>query len=160
MDRIVKLPFGEMPAGMAVDIAIFDVTTHAWDLAKATGQSTDSRSRGRGASPTWWRRTCSTTTCAASGLFGPGGRDRRPTCPPPIGWLRSPVARRSGSGGQRVGERHARAPERLGDRRVHDLHRSAVFTPFANSGSLATASAHALGGASATAYGSVALVSA
>jgi uncharacterized protein (TIGR03086 family) len=41
MDRIVKLPFGEMPARMAVDIAIFDVTTHAWDLARATGQSTD-----------------------------------------------------------------------------------------------------------------------
>jgi len=41
MDRIVKLPFGEMPAGMALNIAIFDVTTHAWDLAKATGQSTD-----------------------------------------------------------------------------------------------------------------------
>jgi uncharacterized protein (TIGR03086 family) len=41
MNRIVKLPFGEMPAGMALDIAIFDVTTHAWDLAKATGQSTD-----------------------------------------------------------------------------------------------------------------------
>ncbi len=41
MDRIVKMPFGEMPAGMAIDIAIFDVTTHAWDLAKATGQSTD-----------------------------------------------------------------------------------------------------------------------
>jgi uncharacterized protein (TIGR03086 family) len=40
MDRIVKLPFGEMPAGMAVSIAIFDVTTHAWDLAKATGQDT------------------------------------------------------------------------------------------------------------------------
>ena len=41
MDKIVKLPFGEMPAGMALNIAIFDVTTHAWDLAKATGQSTD-----------------------------------------------------------------------------------------------------------------------
>ena len=41
VDRIVKLPFGEMPAGMALNIAIFDVTTHAWDLAKATGQSTD-----------------------------------------------------------------------------------------------------------------------
>jgi uncharacterized protein (TIGR03086 family) len=40
MDRIVQMPFGEMPAGMAVNIAIFDVTTHAWDLAKATGQST------------------------------------------------------------------------------------------------------------------------
>lgn len=41
MHRIVKLPFGEMPAAMAVNIAIFDVATHAWDLAKATGQSTD-----------------------------------------------------------------------------------------------------------------------
>ncbi len=40
MDRMVKLPFGEMPAGAAVNIAIFDVFTHAWDLAKATGQST------------------------------------------------------------------------------------------------------------------------
>jgi uncharacterized protein (TIGR03086 family) len=41
MERIVQLPFGEMPASMAVNLAIFDVTTHAWDLAKATGQSTD-----------------------------------------------------------------------------------------------------------------------
>jgi uncharacterized protein (TIGR03086 family) len=41
MDKIVKLPFGEMPAGMALNIAIFDVLTHAWDMAKATGQSTD-----------------------------------------------------------------------------------------------------------------------
>jgi uncharacterized protein (TIGR03086 family) len=40
MDKIVKLPFGEMPAGAALNIAVFDVTTHAWDLAKATGQST------------------------------------------------------------------------------------------------------------------------
>jgi len=41
MDKVVKLPFGEMPAGEALNIAIFDVATHAWDLAKATGQSTD-----------------------------------------------------------------------------------------------------------------------
>jgi uncharacterized protein (TIGR03086 family) len=41
MDRIVHLPFGEMPGSMALDIAIFDVTTHAWDLARATGQTTD-----------------------------------------------------------------------------------------------------------------------
>jgi uncharacterized protein (TIGR03086 family) len=39
-DKMVKLPFGEMPAGIALRIAIFDVTVHAWDLAKATGQST------------------------------------------------------------------------------------------------------------------------
>jgi uncharacterized protein (TIGR03086 family) len=38
MEKIVKLPFGEMPAGIALDIAIFDVATHAVDLARATGQ--------------------------------------------------------------------------------------------------------------------------
>jgi uncharacterized protein (TIGR03086 family) len=41
LDKVVKLPFGEMPAGVALNIAIFDLTTHAWDLAKATGQSTE-----------------------------------------------------------------------------------------------------------------------
>jgi len=38
MDKIVKLPFGEMPTGIALNIAIFDVATHACDLARATGQ--------------------------------------------------------------------------------------------------------------------------
>jgi uncharacterized protein (TIGR03086 family) len=41
MDRIVRLPMGEMPVRLAMDIAIVDVTTHAWDLAVATGQPTD-----------------------------------------------------------------------------------------------------------------------
>jgi uncharacterized protein (TIGR03086 family) len=40
LGKVITLPFGEMPAGVALEIAIFDVTTHAWDLAKATGQST------------------------------------------------------------------------------------------------------------------------
>jgi uncharacterized protein (TIGR03086 family) len=38
MEKIVKLPFGEMPAGIALNIAIFDVATHSVDLARATGQ--------------------------------------------------------------------------------------------------------------------------
>jgi uncharacterized protein (TIGR03086 family) len=38
MDKIVKLPFGEMPTGIALNLAIFDVATHACDLARATGQ--------------------------------------------------------------------------------------------------------------------------
>jgi uncharacterized protein (TIGR03086 family) len=38
MDKIVKLPFGEMPTPIALNIAIFDVATHACDLARATGQ--------------------------------------------------------------------------------------------------------------------------
>jgi uncharacterized protein (TIGR03086 family) len=40
-EKVVTLPFGTMPAGIALNIAIFDVTVHAWDLAKATGQNTD-----------------------------------------------------------------------------------------------------------------------
>jgi uncharacterized protein (TIGR03086 family) len=39
LEKIVKLPFGEMPAGIALNIAVFDVTTHAVDLARATGQT-------------------------------------------------------------------------------------------------------------------------
>ena len=38
MDKVVTLPFGEMPAGVALNIAIFDVATHTVDVAHATGQ--------------------------------------------------------------------------------------------------------------------------
>lgn len=38
LEKIVTLPFGPMPAGVALNIAVFDVTTHACDLARATGQ--------------------------------------------------------------------------------------------------------------------------
>jgi uncharacterized protein (TIGR03086 family) len=34
----VTLPFGEMPAGVALNIAVFDVLTHAVDIARGTGQ--------------------------------------------------------------------------------------------------------------------------
>ena len=46
MDRLVTLPFGEMPARMAVDIAIFDVTTHTWDLAQRDRPEHRPRPRG------------------------------------------------------------------------------------------------------------------
>jgi uncharacterized protein (TIGR03086 family) len=39
MDKVVKLPFGEMPGGVALNIAVFDVTTHATDLSRATNQA-------------------------------------------------------------------------------------------------------------------------
>jgi uncharacterized protein (TIGR03086 family) len=39
LSKPVTLPFGEMPAGVALNIAIFDVATHACDIAEATGQS-------------------------------------------------------------------------------------------------------------------------
>jgi uncharacterized protein (TIGR03086 family) len=41
MEQTVTLPFGTMPAGVAANIAVFDLTVHALDLASATGQSTD-----------------------------------------------------------------------------------------------------------------------
>lgn len=38
LEKTVTLPFGTMPAGVAMQIAIFDLVVHACDIAKATGQ--------------------------------------------------------------------------------------------------------------------------
>jgi uncharacterized protein (TIGR03086 family) len=41
MATTFKLPFGEVPGQFFVGIRTTDVLTHTWDLAAATGQSTD-----------------------------------------------------------------------------------------------------------------------
>lgn len=41
MDRMLSLPFGEMPGVAFFRLAATDTFTHGWDLARATGQSTD-----------------------------------------------------------------------------------------------------------------------
>jgi uncharacterized protein (TIGR03086 family) len=41
VSRPVTLPFGEVPAEAALRIAASDLVVHAWDLARATGQSID-----------------------------------------------------------------------------------------------------------------------
>ncbi|OBI18942.1 TIGR03086 family protein [Mycobacterium sp. E2327] len=41
MTTTFKLPFGEVPGQMYIGMRTSDVLTHAWDLAAATGQSTD-----------------------------------------------------------------------------------------------------------------------
>ena len=41
LELTVTLPFGVMPAGVALNIAVMDVMTHALDIAKATGQTVD-----------------------------------------------------------------------------------------------------------------------
>jgi uncharacterized protein (TIGR03086 family) len=38
MDRTMRLPFGDLPGSVFVQIAAIDTFTHGWDLAKATGQ--------------------------------------------------------------------------------------------------------------------------
>lgn len=40
-EKIIKLPFGEFPGSAYMGLATTDCFTHGWDLAKATGQSTD-----------------------------------------------------------------------------------------------------------------------
>jgi uncharacterized protein (TIGR03086 family) len=41
LTRMFELPFGTMPGAAFIGLRTNDVLTHAWDLAKATGQSTD-----------------------------------------------------------------------------------------------------------------------
>jgi len=41
MDKMITLPFGDMPGSAFVGLEATDTFTHGWDLAKATGQSTD-----------------------------------------------------------------------------------------------------------------------
>lgn len=41
LDGMVKMPFGEMPGRAVLSLAMTDTFTHGWDIAKATGQSTD-----------------------------------------------------------------------------------------------------------------------
>ncbi len=41
MEKIVHLPFGDMPGAAFVGIAATDTFMHGWDLAKATGQPSD-----------------------------------------------------------------------------------------------------------------------
>lgn len=39
MEGTATFPWGEMPRGAALGIAVFDVAVHGWDLAQATGQT-------------------------------------------------------------------------------------------------------------------------
>jgi uncharacterized protein (TIGR03086 family) len=41
MERIMHLPFGDLPGSVFINIAAVDTFTHGWDLAKATGQPSD-----------------------------------------------------------------------------------------------------------------------
>jgi uncharacterized protein (TIGR03086 family) len=41
LDKVMKLPIGDLPGSVCAWIASGDIFAHGWDLAKATGQSTD-----------------------------------------------------------------------------------------------------------------------
>jgi uncharacterized protein (TIGR03086 family) len=41
MEKMLSLPFGQMPGSAFIGMASTDTFTHGWDLARATGQETD-----------------------------------------------------------------------------------------------------------------------
>ncbi len=41
LEKMVQMPFGEMPGAAVMGLAMTDTFQHGWDIAKATGQSTD-----------------------------------------------------------------------------------------------------------------------
>lgn len=41
LTRMMDMPFGLVPGGVVIGLRTTDAITHAWDLAKATGQPTD-----------------------------------------------------------------------------------------------------------------------
>ena len=41
LEKMITLPFGTLPGAVYLGIATTDAFTHGWDLARATGQSTD-----------------------------------------------------------------------------------------------------------------------
>jgi len=41
MDKILTLPFGQLPGSVFVNIAATDTFTHGWDLARATNQAVE-----------------------------------------------------------------------------------------------------------------------
>ena len=91
LEKTVKLPFGEMPAGVALNIAVFDVLTHAVDIARASGQQvndTELIETALGGRPPDDR-----TGAAHPGRLRRRAAGRRRTRRPPTGSWPSPVAR-------------------------------------------------------------------
>jgi uncharacterized protein (TIGR03086 family) len=41
LEQVWRLPFGDMPGGIAVGIAAMEAFQHGWDTARATGQQTE-----------------------------------------------------------------------------------------------------------------------
>lgn len=39
MERMIPLPFGELPGSVVLELSVFDLLVHSWDLATATGQT-------------------------------------------------------------------------------------------------------------------------
>ena len=68
LDRVLRLPWGEVPGRGAALAYVQELTTHAWDLATALGRADDARPRPRRARP---RRRATLPPGAAARRRGP-----------------------------------------------------------------------------------------
>ena len=41
MDKVIALPFGQIPGPVVLEILKFDLLVHCWDISQATGQAFD-----------------------------------------------------------------------------------------------------------------------
>jgi uncharacterized protein (TIGR03086 family) len=70
LDQMVTLPFGTMPAVVALQLAAGDLLVHSWDLARATGQSFDPPVEFVESSYAFFKEVVNDDLRAA-GMFGP-----------------------------------------------------------------------------------------
>jgi len=93
LDKTVNAPFGQVPGQAFLGLTMTDTFTHAWDLAKATGQNTDLNPhlaqgilaasqqsiqdafRGDEGAPFGAEQQCADDACAADKLAAFLGRD-------------------------------------------------------------------------------------
>ncbi|TPW16590.1 MAG: hypothetical protein FD127_12 [Acidimicrobiaceae bacterium] len=70
LDKMVTLPFGTMPAVIALQLAAGDLLVHSWDLSQATGQAFDPPTDFVEASYAFFQ-VAVTDDLRAAGMFGP-----------------------------------------------------------------------------------------
>src|SRR5438067_2249453 len=70
-ERMVEVPFGTVPGALLVHMRINEYIAHAWDIADATGQSTDIEPDLAEQALTGWRQRFGSMPRAPGGPFGP-----------------------------------------------------------------------------------------
>jgi len=88
LERGYPTPIGERPGEFMVHMRVNEIVVHGWDVAAATGQSTDLVADLAQQALRMWRTRLAGQPRPQDGPFGPSGQ--RPAMPPrPTGWPRS-----------------------------------------------------------------------
>ncbi|TCO52490.1 TIGR03086 family metal-binding protein [Actinocrispum wychmicini] len=71
LEKKVATPLGEQPGAFVVHMRVNELIVHSWDLAKATGQSTDIEPELAAGALSQWRARMGDRPRPADGPFGP-----------------------------------------------------------------------------------------